>query len=126
MNRKLNHSRHMDIYAKDIGDGAYHSAKRTPTSKQVKFYKKLYAMCKEHNVDSDVGFWAKTRVDYARAIDILLERLLDKGVDVKGNGKKFDRVIEVKEDRRRREIVTEKLRVVGPDVEDTEEVLGDE
>jgi hypothetical protein len=34
MSKQLNHSRHMDIYAKDIGDRAYRSAKRTPTAKQ--------------------------------------------------------------------------------------------
>ncbi|HHW80408.1 MAG TPA: hypothetical protein GX746_01725 [Bacteroidales bacterium] len=84
---KLNHSRYLDYGAKMTGEYAYERAKHTPTHKQKKFYYRLYAMCKEHEVDTDVGFYTKTRADYALAIDKLIKRLQEKGVDVKGNGK---------------------------------------
>ena len=87
MSKQLNHSRNIDYYAKDISNSAYWSAKRTPTSKQIKFYNKLYALCKENNVDTKTDRYTVTRNDYAENIDILLNRLIDAGVDVKGNGK---------------------------------------
>ena len=49
-----------------------------------------------------MGYYAKTRMDYARAIDELLSRLQENGIDVKGNNKKADYVVEVGEDRRGR------------------------
>ena len=96
---RLNHSRHLDYYARDVADSAYETAKQTPTAKQVSFFNKLYAMCKANEVDTDVGYYAKTRMDYARAIDELISRLQENGIDVKGNNKKADYVVEVGEDR---------------------------
>lgn len=84
---RLNHSRYLDYGARKTGEYAYERAKRTPTHKQIKFYKRLYAMCKEHGVSTDTGFYTKTRVDYALAIDKLIKRLQEKGVDVQGNNK---------------------------------------
>lgn len=84
---KLNHSRYLDYGAKATGEYAYERAKHTPTHKQKKFYYRLYAMCKEHEIDTDVGFYTVTRADYALAIDKLIKRLQEKGIDVKGNGK---------------------------------------
>jgi hypothetical protein len=81
MKKKLNHSRYLDYGAKDTGDFAYYRAKQTPTAKQIKFYKRLYALCKENNIDTKTGEYTKTRVDYAQAIDKLLERLKENGID---------------------------------------------
>lgn len=111
MSKQLNHSRYMDIYAKDIGDRAYRSAKRTPTAKQVKFYKKLYAMCKENNIDTNTGEYTKTRVQYAWAIDKLIERLQEHGVDVKGNGKDATLVLSHGSDRRGRYYTKESIEI---------------
>lgn len=84
---KLNHSRYLDYGARKTGKYAYEDAKHTPTHKQKKFYYQLYAMCKEHGVDTDIGFYTVSRADYALAIDRLIKRLQEKGVDIKGNNK---------------------------------------
>jgi hypothetical protein len=102
VSKKLNHSRYIDIYAKDIGDRAYWQAKATPTAKQVKFYKKLYAMCKEHGIDTNTGKYTKTRMEYAWAIDKLIKRLQEHGIDVNGNGKDATYVLAYGTDRRGR------------------------
>lgn len=111
MKRPLNHSRKIEYYARDVADDVYHAAKHKPTAKQMKFYKRLYALCKEHGVDPKVGDYTRTRTDYAVAIDVLLERLQDHGVDVKGNGKQATYVMELKEDRHRRLTATEHIDV---------------
>ena len=108
---RLNHSRHLDYYARDVADSAYETAKQTPTAKQVSFFNKLYAMCKANEVDTDVGYYAKTRMDYARAIDELLSRLQENGIDVKGNNKQADYVIKVGEDHRGRAYAKERIDV---------------
>jgi hypothetical protein len=100
LSKKLNHSRHLDYYATDVGNRVYAKAKSTPTAKQVKFYKKLYAMCKEHGIDTNTGIYTRTRADYAWNIDKLIGRLQEQGVDVKGNSKKAVWVLEHKSDRR--------------------------
>lgn len=109
--RQLNHSRYLDYYAKDIGDSAYQKAKQTPTAKQVRFYKRLYAMCKENEIDTDTGEYARTRVEIGWAIDKLLERLKENGVDVNGNGKDATYVLEIGEDRRGRSYAHERIEV---------------
>ena len=86
MKKQLNHSRYMDIYAKDIADEEYHRVKEYPTSKQRKFFKMLYAMCKEYNVETRLDVYVRTRMQYAMAIDVLIERLQKAGVEVEGNG----------------------------------------
>jgi len=111
MNYQLNHSRHIDIYAKDIGDKAYRDAKTTPTAKQIKFYKKLYALCKENGIDTKTGEYTRTRVEYALAIDKLIERLKANGIDVNGNGKEATYVLTVGSDRRGRDYVNERIEV---------------
>jgi hypothetical protein len=50
-------------------------------------------------------------MDYARAIDELLSRLQENGIDVKGNNKKADYVVEVGEDRRGRAYAKERIDV---------------
>ena len=111
MTKRLNHSRHLDYYAKDVGNRAYWRAKETPTAKQVKFFKQLYAMCKENNVDPALDEYARTRVEFAMAIDTLLERLKEVGVDVEGNGKEAHYVMTHKPDRRGRYWTNERIEV---------------
>lgn len=109
MSKKLNHSRYLDYYARDIGDRAYERAKATPTSKQIKFYTVLYARCKEHGIDTNTGEYTKTRADYAQAIDKLLQRLKDKGIDIKGNDKDASLVLMVGQDNRGRYYTKERI-----------------
>ena len=111
MSRKPSHSRYLDYYANDVGNRAYWRAKETPTTKQIKFYKQLYAMCKENDIDTSTGDYTRTRADYAMAIDRLLERLQEAGIDVQGNGKEASYVLKVGEDRRRRLYVGERIEV---------------
>ena len=110
-NYRLNHSRHLDYYAMDVGNEAYNRAKETPTAKQVKFYKRLYAICRENNIDPKTGEYTRTRMDYAMAIDTLIKRLQEAGIDVSGNGNKADYVIKAGEDRRGRLYVGEKIEI---------------
>ena len=50
-------------------------------------------------------------MDYARAIDELLSRLQECGIDVKGNNKQADYVIKVGEDNRGRVYAKERIDV---------------
>lgn len=109
--KPLNHSRHLDYYAKDIGDNAYYKAKQTPTAKQVRFYKRLFAICKENGLPTDTGVYTRTRSDYGRAIDTLLAQLRENGIDINGNGKEAMYVLEIGEDRRGREYANEKIEI---------------
>ncbi len=111
MGRYLNHSRYLDYGAKDVGDYAYRRAKETPTAKQIKFYKKLYAMCKENEIDTDIGLYTRTRGDYAVAIDKLIGRLQEHGVDVKGNGKNATLVLHHHVDRHGRYRTDERIEI---------------
>ena len=110
MKKQLNHSRYIDNGAKDIADSAYEYAKTTPTAKQIKFYKKLYALCKENEIDP-VTRHEHTRMGYARAIDLLLNRLKEHGVDINGNGKNTEYVLKIGEDRRGRDCALERIEV---------------
>jgi hypothetical protein len=111
LNHSLNHSRYIDNGAKRIGDRAYHRAKETPTAKQVRFYKRLYAMCKENGIDTDTGKYTRTRMDYAMAIDMLIERLKEHGIDVSGNNKDETYVLERRENRYGEDYVNERIKV---------------
>ena len=99
MTKKLNHSRYLDYGAKSIGENAYEYEKHRPTHKQINFYRKLYAICKKNKIDTNTGTYTKTRMDYAMAIDKLLERLNENGIDIKGNGKKAEYVLKVNSDK---------------------------
>jgi len=111
MGRRLNHSRHMDFYARDVGDREYEKAKATPTVKQIRFYKKLCYMCKVHNTEPKIGPSPSTRADYAWAIDKLIEHLRGKGVDIQGNGKKATRTLIVGEDHWGRLTTRERIQI---------------
>ena len=89
---ELNHSRYIDNGAEQVGNYAYNKAKSTPTHKQIKFYKKLYALCKENGVDANTNE-SHSRAGLSRIIDRLLERLKENGVDIKGNGKSATNVL---------------------------------
>ena len=108
----LNHSRHMDIYAKDIADKAYWQARTQPTARQRAFYNRLYAMCKDFDIDPSTHH-EHTRVGFSQAIDRLIARLKEAGYNVQGNGKEAVIVYTHGEDRRRRVYVHEGLMVEG-------------
>jgi len=113
MSKKLNHSRHIDYYAKDISNNIYWSVKKKPTAKQIKFYNKLYALCKKNNVDTKTDRYTVTRSEYAENIDILLNRLIEAGVDVNGNEKEVRFCMKIGEDRRGRFYAREGLEIVN-------------
>jgi len=56
-------------------------------------------MCWKNGLDPSVGHAVSSRSDYAMAIDKLIARLQEAGVDIKGNGKKADYVLTVGEDK---------------------------
>lgn len=111
MKRPLSHSRYLDYGARDIGDRAVQQARSTPTAKQVRFFKRLCVMCRENGIDTAIGHGTRTRADMAMAIDKLLARLQEAGIDVNGNGKSAEYVLTVGSDRRGRYYVDEKIRV---------------
>ena len=96
---RLNHSRYLDYGSRSIGYSEYQQAKNTPTVKQTKFFRKLCAMCRENGVDVEIGQPVKSRSDYGMAIDKLIARLQEAGVDIKGNGKKAEYILTVGEDK---------------------------
>lgn len=108
MKKQLNHSRYIDNGARDVGNDAYERARATPTAKQIKFYKKLYAMCKENNIDPTTKH-EHTRTGYSTAIDTLKERLNENGIDVNGNGKEAKHILIIGEDYRGRDYVKERI-----------------
>jgi hypothetical protein len=119
MKKQLNHSRYIDNGARDIGNAAYHRARTTPTEKQLKFYRKLYAMCRENAIDAATHH-EHTRSGVAQAIDKLIARLKENGIDVKGNGKSADYILCVGEDIKGRDYGHEVIRVKDTPAEDPE------
>ena len=122
--RRLNHSRYIDAGAKAIANRMYESARATPTAKQIKFYNSLYGKCKDNNVDSTTGH-PHSRAGYARAIDTLLARLKEAGIDVYSNGKEACSVLFVGEDKYGNDYVKERLLVKETkQCDDTKQYLG--
>lgn len=113
LKHKLNHNRHLDYFAKDVGDAAIEVEEQTPTERQKHFLRQLCALCRENQIDPAVGQSVRSRVDYAQAIDLLIDRLNENGVEVKGNGKTAKYVAIVGEDRRRRMTAKEKIFITG-------------
>ena len=97
--RKSSHSRYLDYGSRGSGYAAYQQAKQTPTDKQKRFFRQLCAMCRENGLDPSVGHAVSSRSDYGMAIDKLIARLQEAGIDVRGNGKKADYVLTVGEDK---------------------------
>lgn len=107
---KSRYNSHYGSYSKNRYYDEIARLKITPTAKQIKFAKSLFAMCKENDVDAKLGYPLMTIGDYATAIGTLLKRLQDAGVDVHGNGKQFSRCIEVGIDDRGKDYVKEFLK----------------
>lgn len=114
---KLNHSRYIDNGAEDISNRVYEGVRTQPTFKQVKFYNSLYGKCKDNSIDATTNH-PHSRAGYARAIDVLLHRLQEAGIDVYENNKDAKYVLMLGEDKKGR--LTTKERIVVEEVEDTE------
>lgn len=76
----------------DISDIICYSANSPPTDRQVRFYKRLFALCKENGISTKMNFYTVSRGDYMVAIKKLIERLKEHGIDVtegkkRGGGK---------------------------------------
>lgn len=118
MSKKLNHSRHIDYFAKDISNNEYWKTKKKPTHKQIKFYNQLYAICKENNVDTKTDRYTVTRVDYSENISTLISRLKEAGIEI-GTDEKNVRVYAlIGEDRRGRMYVREGVDIETDDIVD--------
>ena len=101
---RLNHSRYLG-FERVRSQLEYEHEKSLPTAKQKKFFKSLIIKCKESGIDCNTGR-TSTRGEYSLAIDKLLERLQEAGVDVKGNGKKAILVLNHKTDTRNNNYIT--------------------
>lgn len=96
-NHKINHSRNIS------DSGSYFEAemydlKSRPTDKQRKFLQSLIIKCKKNNIDSDTGL-KESRSDYAMAIDELIGRLKEHGIDVKAKSKNTEYILEIKDEK---------------------------
>ena len=123
MNYKKKHNRYLG-HERVRSDSEYEYERSRPTHKQKSFFKGLIMMCKENNIDCNTGR-TQTRGEYAMAIDKLIKRLEEAGVDVKGNGKSATLVLNHKADARNNEYLTSERIVVEDDsYEKMPEVLG--
>lgn len=109
MKKHLNHSRYLDYGAKDTGDFSYYRAKQTPTYKQIKFYKSLYARCKEHNIDPKVGEHPVTRMDFTLTIDKLIKKLQENGIEAHSSDKDVTCVVTHGQDHQGRYYTSERI-----------------
>lgn len=107
---KLNHNRYLG-HENIRSQREYEYERSLPTAKQKKFFVKLIMMCKDNELDCNTGR-TQTRAEYACAIDLLIERLQEAGIDVRGNGKKGTLVLTHKTDTRNNEYVTTERIVV--------------
>jgi len=113
--KKARSNRYLDYGARSTGYAAYQQAKATPTDKQKGFYRKLCWLCRENGLDPATGEPVRTRSDYGIAIDKLLARLQEVGVDVKGNGKKAEYILSLGEDKMTgSSYAHESIRIVTP------------
>lgn len=107
---KLNHNRYLG-YEKIRSQAEYEYERSLPTARQKKFFIRLIMMCRENGLDCNTGR-TKSRGEYALAIDRLLERLQEAGIDVKGNCKKGTLVLNHKADARNNKYMTTERIVV--------------
>ena len=104
------HNRHLG-YEHIRSKAEYERERETPSHKQRKFFRSLVMKCKANGVDCNTGL-TRTRGQYARAIDTLLKRLQEAGVDAKGNGKTATLELHIKTDARNNEdTILERIRV---------------
>lgn len=52
-----------------------------PTERQKEFFKALCAICRDHNLSRETCVRLRTRADYSRAIQILIARLKNAGIN---------------------------------------------
>ena len=110
---KLNHSRYLGGEMVR-SQREYEREKSKPTAKQKKYYIGLKIRCEENGVDTNVGrVW--TRGEYAIAIDKLIERLKEAGIDTKSNGKSATLVLHHKPDVRGDRYMTTERIVIDDD-----------
>ena len=110
---KLNHSRYLGGETVR-SQREYEREKSKPTAKQKKFYIGLKIRCEENGIDTSVGrVW--TRGEYAIAIDKLIERLKEAGIDTKCNGKSATLVLHHKPDARGDHYMTTERIVIDDD-----------
>lgn len=83
--------------------------KTKPTAKQKKFLACLCTKCKENDLETAVGFRLYSRVDYAAAINTLIARLNEAGVEIQGNGKNFTKSVAIGTDSRGRDFISERM-----------------
>lgn len=107
---KLNHNRYLG-FEKTRSQYEYEKVRSQPTAKQKKFFTALVMKCKENGIDCNTGR-TRTRGEYAYGIDVLLKRLQEAGVDVKGNGKNATLVLNHKSDVRNNGYMTTERIVV--------------
>lgn len=107
---KLNHNRYLG-FERVRSQSEYEYERSLPTAKQKKFFIGLVMKCKENGIDCKTGL-TQTRVEYAGAIDVLIQRLKEAGVDIKTNGKKATIVLTHKFDARNNEYMTTERLVV--------------
>lgn len=94
MSNKPQHNRKMEYSAKYAADAEYERLRNTPTARQIRFFKKLCVLCKEHGIENPIKREeTRTRLLMADAIDKLIKLLNNNGVDVHGNGKTAKGVI---------------------------------
>lgn len=110
LNYKFNHNRYLG-HEKIRSQAEYEEEKSIPTFKQKKFFTKLIMLCKENGLNCDTGR-TQSRGEYSSAIDKLLKRLQEAGVNTNGNGKEGTLVLSHKPDARNNEYITTERIVV--------------
>ncbi len=81
MSYKLNHSRNLNYYGPGM-DRLVEKECRKPTQKQIRFYSRLRHMCDENGIDKTLLSEPRTRASFTIAINTLIERLKDNGVEI--------------------------------------------
>ena len=104
---------HYGSYSKNRYHNDLMREKTTPTAKQKKFLCRLFAMCNENGIDPGIGHKLKTRCDYSVAINTLIARLNEAGVEVQGNGKTFTKCVATGTDSRGRDFMEERMEEVN-------------
>ena len=88
MKQNLQHNRRIGYKAKYAADAEYERLRSTPTAKQLKFFKKLWYLCKENGIEVKLErYETRTRMYLSQTIDKLIQLLNENGVEIHGNGK---------------------------------------
>ena len=108
--RNYGRNRYLDFSSK-IGEIEYEKAKHTPTEKQKKFYRDLVIRCNQNGIDKNMNYPVITRLDYAHAIDTLIGRLKEKGIETSGKRKNASGVLVIGEDKMGRLQTRERIEI---------------